>query len=151
MDSASASGAAKRGQKALKQFHAKYLTSGGLFHTIPCLWMKRDQNEETAMYAVIKTGGKQYKVAEGDLVRVEKLSGEKGDEITLDQVLLVAKDDDVTIGRPVLENATVKATIANQARYRKVLVFHKKRRQGYSKKYGHRQPYTELKITGITL
>lgn len=103
------------------------------------------------MYAVVKTGGKQYKVAEGDLLRVEKLEGEKGAEITLDQVLMIARDGDVTIGRPILENATVKATITNQALARKILVFHKKRRKGYAKKYGHRQPYTELKITGITL
>ncbi len=101
------------------------------------------------MYAVVKTGGKQYRVAEGEVLRVEKLAGESGEEITLDRVLLVKNDAGVTVGRPFLDGASVKAQILRQDRARKIVVFHKKRRQGYKKKVGHRQPFTELKITAI--
>ena len=101
------------------------------------------------MYAVIKTGGKQYKVAEGEVILVEKLLGEAGEEITLDQVLLVKNGEETQIGRPLVENATVKATIRNQVKGPKIIVLHKKRRKSFRKKTGHRQPYTELQITGI--
>lgn len=101
------------------------------------------------MYAVIKTGGKQYKVIEGEVIRVEKLAGDSGEEIVLDRVLMVNTGDDIKIGTPMLDNAKVKAQILDQGKDRKIIVLHKKRRKGYRKKTGHRQPYTELKITGI--
>ncbi len=100
------------------------------------------------MYAVIKTGGKQYKVSEGDLLKVEKIEGAVGDTIELSEVLMVGGEA-VKIGTPLLPNAKVTARIEQQDKDKKVLVFHSKRRKGYRKKYGHRQPITRLKITGI--
>lgn len=101
------------------------------------------------MYAIIKTGGKQYRVAEGETLRVEKLNGDVGADITLDDVLFVGGDAP-KIGLPKVEGASVQATITGQGRAKKVIVFKKKRRKGYHKKQGHRQAYTELKITGIS-
>jgi large subunit ribosomal protein L21 len=100
------------------------------------------------MYAVVKTGGKQYKVSEGDLVKVEKLVGAVGDAIELDEVLMVGGEE-VKVGTPLLQGAKVKARIVEQDKDKKVLVFKSKRRQGYRKLNGHRQPITRLKITGI--
>ena len=100
------------------------------------------------MYAVIKTGGKQYKVSEGDLLKVEKIEGAVGDSIELSEVLMVGGEE-VKIGAPLLPEAKVKAQIVEQGKDKKVLVFHSKRRKGYRKTYGHRQPVTRLKITGI--
>ena len=105
--------------------------------------------KRNTMYAIIKTGGKQYRVAEGDVLRVEKLDVEKNNEITLSDVLMVCTNDGLKVGKPFVEGATVTARIANQDLDRKILVFHKKRRKGFQKLNGHRQPYTELKITGI--
>jgi large subunit ribosomal protein L21 len=102
------------------------------------------------MYAIVRTGGKQYQVACGDQVRVEKLEGKVGDSVSLSDVLLVADGENVQIGRPVLENATVTARIAEQGRGKKVIVFKKKRRKGYRLKQGHRQSYTALKIEEIS-
>ncbi len=101
------------------------------------------------MYAVVKTGGKQYQVAPGDILRVEKLPGEVGDTVELDEVLLVADGGDVRIGQPLVEGARVSATILAQDKARKVLVFKKKRRKGYKVKRGHRQPFTALEIKAI--
>ena len=100
------------------------------------------------MYAIIATGGKQYKVAEGDVIRVEKLDVEPGKEYVFDQVLAVGGDE-LVIGQPVVEGASVKATVTKQARAKKVIVYKYKRKTGYHKKNGHRQPYTELKIDSI--
>lgn len=100
------------------------------------------------MYAVIKTGGKQYRVAPGDRIRVEKLPGDVGADLTFDEVLMVGGEK-VAIGAPRVEGASVKATITAQDKAKKVIVFKYKRRKGYRRKYGHRQPYTELEITGI--
>jgi large subunit ribosomal protein L21 len=100
------------------------------------------------MYAVIKTGGKQYKVSEGDLVKVEKLAGVVGDTVELNEVLMVGGEE-VKIGTPLLPGAKVVARIVEQDKDKKVLVFHSKRRKGSRKTYGHRQPITRLKITGI--
>lgn len=102
------------------------------------------------MYAVIKTGGKQYKVSEGDLLKVEKLEGSVGDIIELDEVLMVGGEE-VKIGAPLLPGAKVKAQIVEQDKDKKILVFHSKRRKGYRKAYGHRQPITRLKIKGIEI
>ena len=100
------------------------------------------------MYAVIKTGGKQYKVSAGDLLKVEKLDGAVGDTIELNEVLMVGGEE-VKIGTPLLPEAKVKATIVEQGKDKKILVFRSKRRKTYRKKNGHRQPLTRLKITDI--
>ncbi len=101
------------------------------------------------MYAVIKTGGKQYKVQEGDTIKVEKLDGKEGDSIELDQVLMLADGDKVTLGQPVVEGASVSATVKAQGKGKKIRVIKFKRRKHYRKQMGHRQAYTELAITGI--
>lgn len=97
------------------------------------------------MYAVIKTGGKQYKVASGDVVKLEKIAGEEGKEVIFNEVL--ALDD--TVGTPLVSGASVKATVLKQARDAKVIVFKKKRRQNYRRKNCHRQSVTIVKITDI--
>lgn len=102
------------------------------------------------MYAIIKTGGKQYRVSEGQTLRVEKLDGDKGDSVRLDTVLLVGGEGETRIGTPTVEGAAVDAQIMRQGRGKKIIVFKKKRRKGYHKKQGHRQAFTELKITGIS-
>ena len=97
------------------------------------------------MYAVIKTGGKQYKVTSGDVVKIEKIAGEEGKEVIFNEVLAL---DDV-IGTPLVGGASVKATVLKQAKDAKVIVFKKKRRQNYRRKNGHRQQSTLVKITDI--
>ena len=101
------------------------------------------------MYAVIRTGGKQYRVAEGQKLRVEKLPGNAGDKVTFNEVLLLGGDAP-KIGQPLVGGATVAAEITAQDRGKKIVVFKFRRRKNYRRKNGHRQPYTELKITGIT-
>lgn len=100
------------------------------------------------MYAVIATGGKQYKVSEGDKIRVEKLGVEAGETVTFDQVLLVSGDD-VKVGEPTVAGATVEASVVSNGRAKKVIVYKYKRKSGYHKKNGHRQQYTEVKIEKI--
>jgi len=100
------------------------------------------------MYAVIKTGGKQYRVSEGDVLRVEKLPGDVGASIDLDEVLMLGGDS-MKIGTPTISGAKVSAQIVAQDRSKKVIVFKKKRRKNYRRKYGHRQPFTELRITAV--
>lgn len=102
------------------------------------------------MYAVVKSGGKQYKVKEGETFRVEKLPGEVGAEITFDDVLLVSDGENVNVGTPRLENVTVKGTVVEQGQARKIIVFKYKRRKRYRRKQGHRQPYTAVKVDSIT-
>ena len=101
------------------------------------------------MYAVIKTGGKQYRVTEGQKLRVEKLAGTAGDKVTFGEVLLVSGDSP-KIGQPLVKGASVAAEITAQARGEKLIVFKFKRRKNFRRKIGHRQLYTELKITGIS-
>jgi large subunit ribosomal protein L21 len=100
-------------------------------------------------YAVIRTGGKQYRVSEGDIVKVEKLAGEVGQKVTLEDVLFIGGNDDVKIGVPKVPNAKVLGEILSQSKAKKILVFKKKRRKSYSRQRGHRQHQTTLKITGI--
>ncbi len=102
------------------------------------------------MYAIVQTGGKQYKVQPGDQVRVEKLNGEPGSLVELDNVLAVATAEGINLGTPLVQDARVTATILKTARNRKIVVFKKKRRQGYHKKQGHRQWFTLLRIDEIT-
>ncbi len=102
------------------------------------------------MYAIVRTGGKQYQVACGDQLRVEKLEGNVGDSVDLTDVLMVADGEDIKVGQPVLDGVKVVAKIAEQGRAKKVLVFKKKRRKGYRLKQGHRQSYTALKIEEIS-
>lgn len=102
------------------------------------------------MYAVIKTGGKQYRVAADETIVVEKLEGAAGDKIAFDQVLMVGNGESVTVGAPLVAGATVQGEIVEQGRADKIIVFKKKRRQNYRRKNGHRQPETLVKITGIT-
>ena len=100
-------------------------------------------------YAIIRTGGKQVKVAAGDIVAVERLEGETGADISFDEVLLLSQDGEATVGSPTVEGAKVSATILEQGRAKKILVFKMKRRKGYRKLRGHRQQYTRVRITGI--
>lgn len=102
------------------------------------------------MYAVIKTGGKQYRVSQGDLLRVEKLPGNVGDAVTLSEVLLVGEGEGIKIGKPVVAGAKVEAKIVAQDRDKKIIIFKFRRRKNYRRKNGHRQPFTALEITGIT-
>ena len=102
------------------------------------------------MYAIVRTGGKQYQVEAGDTLRVEKLLGEVGDTVELSEVLLVVDGETVTIGQPVVDGARVVAKIVEQGRHKKVIVFKKKRRQGYQVKKGHRQQYTALTVETIS-
>ena len=102
------------------------------------------------MFAVVKTGGKQYKVTEGDVIQVEKLAGDVGAAITLDQVLMVGENEDVQVGTPMLAGNQVTAEITEQLRDKKIIVFKKKRRKNYRRKNGHRQSVTRLKITKIS-
>ncbi len=101
------------------------------------------------MYAVIKTGGKQYRVAAGDKLRVEKLAGDVGAEISLGEVLLVAGGDATKVGTPTVAGASVTATVVEHGLGDKVRIFKMRRRKHYKKSQGHRQPYTEIRITGI--
>jgi large subunit ribosomal protein L21 len=101
------------------------------------------------MFAVIKTGGKQYKVAANDLVRIEKIAGDAGDAVTFENVLMVGADADVTLGAPLVDGALVAGEVVEQFRDKKVIIFKKKRRQGYRRKNGHRQELTLVRITEI--
>ena len=107
------------------------------------------QGKEFLMYAVIKTGGKQYKVAPGQNLKVEQIPADVGAEIILDQVLMVGEGESVRLGQPILAGATVKATVVSHGRGEKVRIFKMRRRKHYQKHQGHRQNYTELKIDSI--
>jgi large subunit ribosomal protein L21 len=102
------------------------------------------------MYAVIKTGGKQYRVANGDVIAVERLAGEPGSTVSLGPVLMVNDDKSSTVGTPVVEGAAVSAEVLEQTRGDKIIVFKKKRRKGYRRTMGHRQDLTVLRITDVT-
>ncbi len=101
------------------------------------------------MHAVIRTGGKQYRVAEGDVILVEKLVGAAGDAVTFDEVLMLSDDSGSVVGTPLVAKASVKGTVADQARAPKITVFKKLRRKNHRKRQGHRQDLTVVRITGI--
>jgi large subunit ribosomal protein L21 len=101
------------------------------------------------MYAVVKTGGKQYKVAPGEKLKVEQIPADVGAQVVLDQVLLVGEGDNVRLGQPVLAGASVQATVVSHGRHDKVKIFKMRRRKHYQKHQGHRQNYTEIKIDTI--
>ena len=101
------------------------------------------------MYAIVKTGGKQYKVAQGDVLFVEKLEANEGDVVTLDQVLAVAGENGLTVGAPVVEGATVTAKVVAEGKAKKVIVYKYKAKKDYRRKQGHRQPYTKIVVEKI--
>ena len=101
------------------------------------------------MYAIVKTGGKQYRVAEGDVVTLEKIAGQPGDQVELGEVLFVSTEEGVHVGTPTLNGGLVKAEIVGQERGKKIIVFKHKKRKGYRKKQGHRQDLTRLRIQKI--
>ena len=103
------------------------------------------------MYAVIETGGKQYRVSEGDVVRVERLANAVGDEVSISEVHLIADGKSVQVGHPTVAGASVKGTVIDEGRGRKLISFKKKRRKGYKRKIGHRQSYTALRIDKIVV
>ena len=100
------------------------------------------------MYAIIATGGKQYKVSEGDIITIEKLGVDTGEKVTFDQVLAVSGDD-MKVGNPTVSGATVEASVIKEGRAKKVIVYKYKRKTGYHKKNGHRQSFTQVKIEKI--
>ena len=100
------------------------------------------------MYAIIATGGKQYKVSEGDIITIEKLGADAGQTVTFDQVLAV-NNGELTVGSPIVANATVTASVIKEGRAKKVIVYKYKRKTGYHKKNGHRQSFTQVKIEKI--
>ena len=102
------------------------------------------------MYAIIKTGGKQYRVETGLKLKIEQIPADVGSELVIDQVLMIADGDNVSMGKPVLNGASVKATVLEQGRHDKVRIFKMRRRKHYQKHQGHRQNYTEIQITGIS-
>lgn len=101
------------------------------------------------MYAVIEAGGKQHKVAEGELLKVEKIEADIGSEVTFDKVMLVKTDDAVKIGQPYVKNASVTAEVVEQGKHKKIIVFKFKRRKNYKRTQGHRQRYTAVRIKAI--
>ena len=100
-------------------------------------------------YAIIRTGGKQYRVEPGAVIRIEKLPGEIGSDVKFSEVLFRSTDDEVAVGAPLVEDANVAGTIVRQGKARKLLVFRKKRRKGYRKLNGHRQPFTSVRIDAV--
>jgi len=102
-----------------------------------------------ADYAIVQTGGKQYRVASGDKIRVEKLPGDVGDEVLLDDVLMLSIDGEISVGAPTIDGAKVTTEVVAVGKDKKIVVFKYKAKTRYRRKNGHRQPYTELKVTGI--
>jgi large subunit ribosomal protein L21 len=101
------------------------------------------------MYAIIETGGKQYRVSEGDIIRVEKLAAAEGQVVEFDRVLAVSRDGELLVGKPWLENAKVTATVLKHGKSDKIIVFKYKPKKNYRRKQGHRQPFSEIKIEKI--
>jgi len=101
------------------------------------------------MYAILKTGGKQYRVTEGDVISVEKLNVASGEKVVFDEILVVSKDGELQVGAPVVAGAKVEGTVVQQGKEKKVIVFKYKPKKDYRKKQGHRQPFTRVKIESI--
>ncbi len=132
------------GWQALK-VRAKIRGSLGLV-----LGISIERNEKVIMYAVIKTGGKQYRVAAGEKIKVEQIAADVGQEIVIDQVLAVGNGADLKVGTPLVSGATVTVTVLAHGKHDKVHIFKMRRRKHYQKRQGHRQQYTELQIGAIT-
>jgi large subunit ribosomal protein L21 len=111
--------------------------------------MRKTFVERADMYAVIKTGGKQYKVVAGEKIKIEQIAAEVGQEIVIDQVLAVGSGAELKVGTPLVEGASVTATVLSQGRHDKVRIFKMRRRKHYQKRQGHRQNYTELQISAV--
>jgi large subunit ribosomal protein L21 len=103
------------------------------------------------MYAVVKTGGKEYRISPGDLVRVEKMEGKVGDRVTMEDILMVSRDGQVEIGNPRLANAVVTGEIVQEVKGKKILTYKMKRRKNYRRTKGHRQTYTYIRVNDISL
>lgn len=101
------------------------------------------------MYAIIKTGGKQFKVSEGDIIKIEKLSTLEDEKVSFDEVLMVGGDGEIKVGKPNVEGASVEGTVLRQGKAKKIIVFKFKSKKNYRKKQGHRQPFTQVKIDKI--
>ena len=101
------------------------------------------------MYAIIETGGKQYKVSNGDVIKIEKIDAKVGDNVSFDKVFAFSDDNSLSVGNPTISGKSVKATVLEQSKYKKVIVYKYKRKSGYHKKNGHRQFYTLVKIDSI--
>src|SRR5437016_8314110 len=114
-------------------------------------WLFVFTGEDTTMYAVIRSGGKQYRVAPGQTIRLEKLAGDVGSRVELKDVLLVENDGNIQVGAPLVANATVEATVVEHDRAKKIIVFKKKRKKQYRRTHGHRQNYTAVRIDKITV
>ena len=117
--------------------------------TFELIRVEEQRGRVGAMYAVIRSGGRQYKVEPGDLVKFEKIEAEVGAAVELAEVLLIGEDDRVVVGNPLVKNAKVVGQVESQGRGRKIIVFKSKRRKGYHKKQGHRQSYTAVRIKEI--
>ena len=126
------------------------MTSGPKTANIPALLQGLFKRGWKPMYAVFKTGGKQYRATKGDVLKVEKIEAEKGATVELDQVLMVGEGEDVKIGKPYVDGSKVTATVKSHGRGKKVKIIKFKRRKYHLKRQGHRQSYTELEVTGIS-
>ena len=102
------------------------------------------------MYAIVQTGGKQYRISEGDVINVEKLNAEAGSEVSLDEVLVIGSEDGIKVGKPYVEGASIKADVVENGKGEKLVIFKYKAKKDYRKKQGHRQPYTRLQIKEIS-
>jgi len=103
------------------------------------------------MYAVVKTGGKEYRISQGDLIRVEKMEGKAGDQVTMKDILMVSHEGQVQVGNPLLANAVITGEIVQQVKGKKVLIYKMKRRKNYRRTKGHRQTYTYIRVNDISL
>jgi large subunit ribosomal protein L21 len=103
------------------------------------------------MYAVVKTGGKEYRISQGDLIRMEKMQGKVGDQVTMKDILMVSHEDQVQVGNPLLANAVITGEIVQQVKGKKVLTYKMKRRKNYRRTKGHRQTYTYIRVNDISL
>ena len=121
------------------------------FYRLPAQARRKDGGKKINMYAVIETGGKQYRVTEGDVINVEKLDAEVGKTLTIKEVLILEKDDETVVGAPYVTGASVKAEVVEIGKAKKVVIYKYKAKKDSKKKQGHRQPYTQLKIKSIAV